>query len=75
MDLLLNPEKWMETPVSTVAAAMTEHGVSKIQLAVDKEGKALCALVVISGENTQALLDAMENKERELEDEEQGSPV
>ncbi|MRD73305.1 hypothetical protein HCX48_00435 [Rhodocyclus tenuis] len=67
MDLLLNPEKWMETPVSTVATAMTEQGVSKLLLAVGRDGKALFALVVISGEDTQALLDALGAKERELE--------
>lgn len=75
MDLLLYPEKWMETPVSTVATAMTEQGVSKLQLAVGKDGKALLALVVISGENTQAMLDAMSAKERELDAEEQRVPA
>ena len=71
MDLLLNPEAWIETPVSTVATAMTEQGVSKLQLAVGKDGKALFALVIIRGENTQAMLDAMAAKERELDAEEQ----
>jgi len=74
MDLLINPEKWMEMPVSTVAAAMTQQGVGKLQLAVDKGGKALFALVVISGENTKVLLDALAAKEDELDAEGQGVP-
>lgn len=67
MELLLNPEVWMETPVGTVATAMTESGVSKLKLEVGNGAKAVFALVVISGENTQAILDAMASKERELE--------
>lgn len=66
MDLLLNPEKWMETPVATVAAAMTERGVMKIQLSAANGDRAIFAMVLISGKNTQALLDAMAAKEDEL---------
>ena len=66
MELLTNPALWMETPVATVAAAMSDYGVRTIQLSAGS-CRPLFAMVLIHGEDTQTMLDALEAAERDLD--------
>ena len=68
MELLTNPHQWMETPVATVAAAMSEHGVRTLRLTANKKDRPVFAMVLIHGEDTQAMLDALEAAERNLDE-------
>lgn len=67
MELLTNPHLWMETPVATVAAAMCDHGVRTLQLTAKKKDRPVFAMVLIHGEDTQAMLDALDAAERNLD--------
>lgn len=73
LELLTRPSLWMETNVSTVAAAMTENGVRTLRLDVCDGDRPLFAMVLIRGKDTQVILDALDAAERALDAEEQGA--
>ncbi len=65
---LFHPDKWLDMKVSEVVQLMHEAGAGKLQMQLcAKDDQPMCALVLIQGEDTQALLDAMEAKADALE--------
>lgn len=67
MELLTNPNLWFEMPVATVAAAMSEHAVRTLRLIAAKKDRPVFAMVLIHGDDTQAMLNALEAAERDLD--------
>ena len=66
--VLFHPDQWLDMKVTEVVQLMHEAGAGnlKMQLCI-KDGQPMFALVLIQGEDTQALLDAMEAKADALE--------
>ncbi|MBO1250731.1 hypothetical protein J1777_12990 [Comamonas denitrificans] len=66
--VLFHPDQWLDMKVSEVVQLMYEAGAGKLQMQLcTKDGQPMFALVLIQGEDTQALLDAMEAKANALE--------
>lgn len=64
---LFHPEQWLEMKVADVLVCMKEAGIGKLQMSLAAEDKAVFALVLIHGEDTPALLQAIATKSDELE--------
>ena len=64
---LFHPEQWLDMKVSDVLKAMDKANVGKLQMSLAAEDKAVFALVLIHGEDTPALLQAIATKSDELE--------
>ncbi len=64
---LLNPELWLQMKVSDVLKAMADANVGKLQLSANQADTAVFALVLIRGEDTPALLQALDAKSDELD--------
>ncbi len=64
---LLNPEQWMNMKVCDVLKAMDDANVGKLQLSANQADKAIFALVLIRGDETPELLQALDAKSNELD--------
>lgn len=65
---LLDANQWLELKVHEVVDAMLKAGASTLQMQLCRDDdKAVFAVVVLRGDDTQALLDAMEAKAEALE--------
>ena len=66
--VLFHPDKWLNMKVTEVVQLMYEAGAGNLKMQLcTKDGQPMFALVLIQGEDTQALLDAMEAKADALE--------
>nr|WP_314710623.1 hypothetical protein [uncultured Comamonas sp.] len=63
---LFHADEWLEMKVSEVIQAMAKGNVGKLQISAGDDDTAVFALVLIRGENTPALLAAMDAKSDEL---------
>ncbi len=70
---LFDPERWMEMKVSDVLKAMADANVGKLQLSASQADTAVFALVLIRGEDTPALLAALDAKSDELDAQAEGA--
>ena len=65
---LFHPDQWLDMKVTEVVQLMHEAGAGNLKMQLcTKDGQPMFALVLIQGEDTQALLDAMEAKADALE--------
>lgn len=64
---LFNPEQWLDMKVCDVLKAMDEAGVGKLQLSANQTDKSVFALVLIRGDDTPELLQALDAKSHELD--------
>ena len=65
---LFHPDQWLDMKVTEVVQLMHEAGAENLKMQLcTKDGQPMFALVFIQGEDTQALLDAMEAKADALE--------
>lgn len=65
---LFHPDQWLDMKVTQVVQLMHEAGAGNLKMQLcTKDGQPMFALVLIQGEDTQALLDAMEAKADALE--------
>lgn len=64
---LLNPEQWLQMKVADVLKVMADANVGKLQLSASQADTAVFALVLIRGEDTPALLQALGAKSDELD--------
>lgn len=72
--VLFHPDKWLDMKVTEVVQLMHEAGAGKLQMQLcTKDGQPMFALALIQGEDTQALLDAMQAKADALEADQAGS--
>ena len=61
--VLFHPDQWLDMKVTEVVQLMHEVGAGNLKMQLcTKDGQPMFALVLIQGEDTQALLDAMEAK-------------
>ena len=61
--VLFHPDQWLDMKVTEVVQLMYEVGAGNLKMQLcTKDGQPMFALVLIQGEDTQALLDAMEAK-------------
>lgn len=68
LQALFNPDQWLDMKVTEVVQLMHEAGAGKLQMQLcTKDDQPMFALVLIQGEDTQALLDAMQAKADALE--------
>ena len=66
--VLFHPDQWLDMKVTEVVQLMHEVGAGNLKMQrCTKDGQPMFALVLIQGEDTQALLDAMEAKADALE--------
>lgn len=66
--VLFHPDQWLDMKVTEVVQLMHEAGAGNLRMQLcTKDGQPMFALVLIQGEDTQALLDAMEAKADALE--------
>ena len=66
--VLFHPDQWLDMKVTEVVQLMHEVGAGNLKMQLyTKDGQPMFALVLIQGEDTQALLDAMEAKADALE--------
>ena len=66
--VLFHPDQWLDTKVTEVVQLMYEAGAGNLRMQLcTKDGQPMFALVLLQGEDTQALLDAMEAKADALE--------
>lgn len=63
---LFNPEQWLDMKVCDVLKAMGDANVGKLQLSANQADKAVFALVLIRGDETPELLQALDAKSDEL---------
>ena len=68
MQGLLDYEKWATTTVAELLGQMAEINADVVRLVLGKDGKAAAAIVLVRGEDTLPYLEALDAKERELED-------
>ena len=68
MQGLLDYEKWATTTVAELLGPMAEINADVVRLVLGKDGKAAAAIVLVRGEDTLPYLEALDAKERELED-------
>lgn len=64
---LFHPEQWLEMKVSDVLLSMKEAGIGKLQMSLGADDQEVLAVVLIHGEKTSALLQAMAAKSDELD--------
>ena len=64
---LFHPEQWLDMKVSDVLVSMKNAGIGKLQMSLGPEDKAVFAVVLIHGEKTPALLQAIAAKSDELD--------
>lgn len=64
---LFHPEQWLDMKVSDVLQAMDKANVGKLQLSANNADKAVFALVLIRGDDTPELLQALDAKSDELD--------
>lgn len=68
LQVLFHPDQWLDMKVTEVVQLMHEAGAGNLKMQLcTKDGQPMFALVLIQGEDTQALLDAMEAKADALE--------
>lgn len=67
MEALINPDKWETTTVAELLGQMADINAGSVRLVFGKDGKAAGAIVFMLGGDTQAYLEALDAKERELE--------
>lgn len=68
LQALFHPDQWLDMKVTEVVQLMHEVGAGNLKMQLcTKDGQPMFALVLIQGEDTQALLDAMEAKADALE--------
>ena len=68
LQVLFHPDQWLDMKVTEVVQLMHEVGAGNLKMQLcTKDGQPMFALVLIQGEDTQALLDALEAKADELE--------
>ena len=66
--VLFHPDQWLDMKVTEVVQLMHEAGAGNLKMQLcTKDGQPMFALLLIQGEDTQALLDAMEAKADALE--------
>lgn len=67
MQGLLDYEKWVTTTVAELLGQMADINAGSVRLVLGKDGKAAAAIVLMQGEETLAYLEALDAKERELD--------
>lgn len=67
MQGLLDYEKWATTTVAELLGQMADINAGSVRLVLGKDGKAAAAIVLMQGEETPAYLEALDAKERELD--------
>lgn len=72
--VLFSPDQWLNMKVCDVLDAMNEAGAGNLQMVVsDENDQAMLAVVLIRGDDTRALLDALVAKADALEAGQTGS--
>lgn len=66
--VLFHPDKWLDMKVTEVVQLMHEAGAGQLQMQLcTKDDQPMFALVLIQGEDTQVLIDAIQAKADALE--------
>lgn len=64
---LLDYEKWATTTVAELLGQMADINAGSVRIVLGKDGQAAGAIVLMHGKDTPAYLEALDAKERELD--------